>query len=163
MATKPTRKKPAKPRLTKAQLDELRIQGEKKVFLEKLAKGYTVKAACEAIKVSRGTPYRWADADKEFKRDWDYAVVDGVETLEDAARDRAVDGVEEPIISMGEVVGTKIKYSDPLLMFLLKARDPAKYGDKSKVTLDGKLDTGALSDEELDAKIQSLIGAAATK
>ena len=52
---------------------------------------------------------------------------------EDALHERAVEGVDEPIINhMGQIVGYKKKYSDKLLEVQLKALDPDKYTDKNK-------------------------------
>ena len=52
---------------------------------------------------------------------------------EEALYERAVEGVDEPIINhMGQIVGYKKKYSDKLLEVQLKALDPDKYTDKNK-------------------------------
>lgn len=48
--------------------------------------------------------------------------------LEEAAIERAVEGVDEPIYYQGEHVGDKKKYSDDLLKFLMQANNPTKYG-----------------------------------
>lgn len=48
--------------------------------------------------------------------------------LEEAAVERAVEGVDEPIYYQGEHVGDKKKYSDDLLKFLMQANNPEKYG-----------------------------------
>lgn len=42
------------------------------------------------------------------------------------------------------------KYSDTLAIFLLKAHNPDKYRENSKVELSGQLDINKLSDSELD-------------
>jgi hypothetical protein len=47
-----------------------------------------------------------------------------LQLLGDTAFERAVDGVEEPVFWKGEQVGTRRRYNDRLLMFLLRARDP---------------------------------------
>jgi len=48
--------------------------------------------------------------------------------LEAEARKRAIEGVTEPVYHQDKVVGTIQKYSDSLLMFLLQAAFPEKYG-----------------------------------
>ena len=57
------------------------------------------------------------------------------EVLIDEATRRAVDGVEEPVdFYKGKAGGTVNRYSDNLLMFLIKAKRP-EYRDSSRVTL----------------------------
>jgi hypothetical protein len=48
------------------------------------------------------------------------------------------------------------KYSDTLAIFLLKAHDPDKYRENSKVELAGSLDLRRLTDDELDAELAQL-------
>jgi hypothetical protein len=55
----------------------------------------------------------------------------GTAALEDEAVRRAYHGVEEPVFYKGVQCGTVTKYSDKLLIMLLKARNPAKYREGS--------------------------------
>ena len=48
--------------------------------------------------------------------------------LEEAAVDRAVNGVDEDVYFQGVKCGTKTKHSDDLLKFLMTANNPSKYG-----------------------------------
>jgi hypothetical protein len=48
------------------------------------------------------------------------------------------------------------RYSDTLAIFLLKAHDPDKYRENSKVELAGSLDLRRLTDDELDAELAQL-------
>lgn len=82
------------------------------VFLARLRATGTVRMACRAAGISRTTAYDWREADEDFARDWDEAIEDATDALEAAARARALSG------------------SDKLLMFLLKAMRPDKYGDR---------------------------------
>ena len=57
---------------------------------------------------------------------------------EEALYERAVEGVDEPMVNhLGQIVGYKKKYSDRLLEVQLKALDPDKYKDNSKVDQKG--------------------------
>lgn len=57
---------------------------------------------------------------------------------EEALHERAVEGVDEPIVNhLGQVVGYKKKYSDRLLEVQLKALDPDTYSDKNKQSGNG--------------------------
>jgi hypothetical protein len=64
----------------------------------------------------------------------------------------------EPILDeKGEpIIQTVKKYSDNLLMFLMKARAPEKYRDNSRVELAGQLDVSTTSDEDLKAELALL-------
>ena len=54
---------------------------------------------------------------------------------EEALYERAVEGVDEPMVNhLGQIVGYKKKYSDKLLYVQLKALDPDKYSDKKDKT-----------------------------
>ena len=53
-----------------------------------------------------------------------------VSTGEDEAVRRAHDGVDEPVFYQGKACGVVRKYSDTLLIFLLKGRRPEKYRDR---------------------------------
>jgi hypothetical protein len=61
-----------------------------------------------------------------------------VGALEDEALRRAVEGVEEPVYQGGKQVGVIRKYSDALLMFLLKAARPEKYRENYSIRHDGQ-------------------------
>jgi len=137
-------------------IEQMRMDGEKALFIDKLAHGYSVTGAARAIKKSRQRVYQWRDEDPEFREAWKAALPEGIDTLQDEARRRAVDGVAEPIIIDGQVVGQRIKYSDTLLMFLLKALDRAKFGDSSKIEHSGHLATSDMSDEKLNEEILKL-------
>ncbi|QDP63525.1 MAG: hypothetical protein GOVbin4551_17 [Prokaryotic dsDNA virus sp.] len=72
---------------------------------------------------------------------------------EDALHERAVEGVDEPMVNhLGQIVGYKKKYSDRLLEVQLKALDPDKYSDKKDVNVKGlvlNVDMGLRSDKEI--------------
>ena len=63
-----------------------------------------------------------------FGEQVDFAIEMFNAKLENAAVERAVDGVDEPVFYQGIVCGSKKKYSDDLLKFLMQANNPTKYG-----------------------------------
>lgn len=91
------------------------------VFLRHLASGRTVADACEAAELAWSTLYYWRRSDDVFRAEWDKAARHGEDALaarfDSALVRRAVDGVEEKVFHAGEEVGTRTRYSDPLLMF----------------------------------------------
>jgi hypothetical protein len=82
-------------------------------FLRALAEGMSVTAAARAANVSRRTVYLWR-RDPGFAESWADALEAATDLLEDAARTRATDGM-----------------SDRLLMALLAARRPERFGQKA--------------------------------
>jgi hypothetical protein len=105
-------------------------------FLCALADNPNVSAVCQSEAISRATAYYERDRDEEFRAAWDAAVQLGTRALEDEAIRRAREGTEEPVFYQGAVCGSVRKYSDVLLIFLLKARDP-KYRERSALELSG--------------------------
>jgi hypothetical protein len=69
--------------------------------------------------------------DQSFCQAWNEAATIGTELLEQEAERRAYHGVDEPVFFRGIECGHIRKYSDTLLMFLLKSRRPAVYRDNS--------------------------------
>lgn len=106
----------------------------KKRFIAEFAKMGNISAACRAVGLHRKVVYEWQEHDERFLLDFHQAEIESTELLEGEAFRRGHDGVthETPIVHHGEVVTTVVetKYSDTLLIFLLKARNPAKYRDK---------------------------------
>jgi hypothetical protein len=106
------------------------------VFIEALREFGHVGKACQAAMVSRQTAYVHRRAEPQFAKEWETAIDDAAFTLEDEAWRRARDGVDEPIVHQGMIIGTQKKYSDTLLIFLLKGIKPDKYADKLVVRID---------------------------
>jgi Bacteriophage Sf6, terminase small subunit-like len=102
-------------------------------FLARLAQGESVATAASAIHTARGTVYRWRAADPEFKEAWEFAYEEGTDVLEDEAQRRAVDGVHDFRLDRHGVEHPFTRYSDALLMCLLKARRPERFRDNVKV------------------------------
>lgn len=70
----------------------------------------------------------------EFETAVKDAEDEAADILEQEARRRAVEGVEEDVYYQGDVVGQKTNYSDTLLATLLKARRAEVFGDKKQIT-----------------------------
>src|SRR5215213_9033724 len=103
-------------------------------FLANIAEGLSIARAARAVGLSDETFRLLRKRDPAFAAAFEEAYRCGTDALEEAARRGAVEGVtrEVPILYQGQQVGvrTEVTYSDVLLMFLLKARDPAKYRDR---------------------------------
>jgi len=112
--------------------------GWRERFLEEFARRGNVLAACEAAGVHRGTAYEARDTDPDFAAGWERARKDAVDRLALVARERAVDGWEQPVYQGGVCVGYIQKYDNGLLWKLMAAHDPETYGSKVDVTSDGE-------------------------
>lgn len=102
-----------------------------RAFIEALAETGSVKAACRRVGRADHGVYqlrRHPEAE-EFRRAWQAALDIGIQRIEDVAMDRAINGTEEPVYSYGKLVGTRIKYNDRLLMFMLRNRAPGRFSD----------------------------------
>jgi hypothetical protein len=110
---------------------------KRKAFIAALATG-SVSKACEMIGMCRQRLYEVKAIDEAFSKEWDSAIEQGTDALEDEAWRRAVEGVDDPVYFMGTRVDTVRKYSDGLLTLLLKSRRPDKYRERTSTELTGK-------------------------
>lgn len=68
--------------------------------------------------------YRFKDCEPDFSAAWDEAVAAATDAMVSEARRRAVRGTDEPVFYQGAICGVVRKYSDTLLMFLIKKERP---------------------------------------
>ncbi len=130
-------------------------------FLAALAATCNVTKACEAAGLGRMTVYEWRQGDDEFAVKWETALRIGAEALEDEAKRRAFDGVDEPVFHLGVATDTVRKYSDTLAIFLLKGALPEKYRENARMELTGANGGPVqISDTERAAKIAAILAAA---
>lgn len=99
-------------------------------FLETLARSANVTTSVRAAGITQTTAYTRRRTDDGFAKDWDEALDQGIARLEEAARHRALDGVDEPLMYQGEVVGHVKRFDTALTIFLLKAHRPEVYRDR---------------------------------
>lgn len=127
----------------------------KKQFLEHFAGTGNITESATAVGIRRRVVYEWQERDDEFCLAFREAEIQATETMEAEARRRGMLGVDEPVFHQGEVVGSIKKYSDTLLIFLLKARAPEKYRERLQMQhadADGKrLPLGAVEEFVKDA------------
>jgi hypothetical protein len=117
----------------------IRTARARELFLEALRRVPNVSAAARAAGIAKRSAYDWREADSDFAAEWDDAVDESVDNLEQKAWERAED------------------QSDKLMEILLKGHRPEKYVERrllgsdpanplpSAVSLDAsKLSTEAL-------------------
>lgn len=71
-------------------------------FCAALAETANIGRACRAVGMGRTTAYEWYEGDPEFAEQWDRAMKIGITALEDEAKRRAFEGVDEPVIHQGQ-------------------------------------------------------------
>jgi len=100
-------------------------------FIEALAETGSVKAACRRVGRADHGAYllRRHPEGAGFRAAWDAALDLGVRRIEDAAMDRALNGVEETIHYHGELVGHRRRYNERLVMFILRNRAPDRFAE----------------------------------
>lgn len=134
-------------------------KSKQELILAILGKCGSVKQACAVAGVERKTFYNWKENNKAFEEAVRIADEEANDTIDDEIVRRAIEGVEEPLVSMGNVIyeeipafdengdeildhygrpkmkrGARItthKYSDSLLLALAKSR-MSKYREKQE-------------------------------
>lgn len=99
-------------------------------FIEALAECGCVLEACRRVGMSPTSAYalrRRVDA-QSFRIAWDAALDFAVRRLSDAAFSRALNGVTRPVFYQGEQIGERVYHDERLTMFILRYRDPRRYG-----------------------------------
>ncbi|MPW00440.1 hypothetical protein [Bombella apis] len=121
---------------------EDRMNRSTRVFLDTLAKCGNISMAAKAADLSRPGLYARRERDEQFAREWDEAMDKAIDTLEAEAWRRARDGVPEFVTTgKGLVLNkegqpvTQNRYSDTLLITLLKAHRPERYRDRASVDM----------------------------
>lgn len=126
---------------------------QKKEFLAGFAEHGTVTAAAKMAGCGRRTVYDWLARDAEFRAAFAEAEQQAVDSLEREAYRRALEGTDEPVYQGGKKVGVIRKYSDTLLIFLLKGNRPTKYRERVDVTFQAR---------ELAERLASEVGGGVT-
>jgi hypothetical protein len=111
---------------------------KKDLMLNSYALNGNISASAQVAGIHRSTHYAWMENDPEYAKAFEEAGKEAIERLEEEARRRAVDGVDEPVFYQGMECGRVRKYSDILLMFLLKGKQPDTY--RENVNHTGEMD-----------------------
>lgn len=127
-------------------------------FLAKYAATGNVSLACKAAKVGRTTHYNWLATDEDYRVAFNLAKEEANDSLFKEARRRAVEGVKEPVgWHQGQPGGYVRKYSDTLLIFLMKNLDE-RFREKHEVSgPDGGPIEMALTDQQRAERLLELV------
>lgn len=105
---------------------------KQRAFIEALADCGSVATAAQFVNMSESSAYRLrrAPGAEAFDRAWSAAIDAASKKLLDAAFERALVGSDEPVFDRdGRRVGRRLRQSDRLLMFLLRAYGPDCFRD----------------------------------
>jgi hypothetical protein len=134
-----------------------RLKAKQRAFLAVYSEAGNISQAAELANVNRCMHYTWMGKSEKYREAFQGAMEMAADRLEQEARRRAVNGVSEPVFYKGEQCGTIQRYSDTLLIFLLKGIRPEKYRERFGHEITGKdggpievRKYGKLSNEELD-------------
>ena len=100
----------------------------RRLFLQTLASSGCVTSACRAAHISDSAAYKARRRDPVFAALWDSAMASASSPIDLLAWQRAVEGVEEPIIAYGKMIGTRRRFDQPLFRAMAKGADPQRYG-----------------------------------
>jgi hypothetical protein len=117
-------------------------------FIRALAECGCVRDACKRVGMSPESAYELArrpDA-QSFRVAWEIAMDNAVRRIGDEAFSRCIHGVAVPHFYKGELVGEHRRYDERLTMFILRYRDPIRYGKH----LDRSDYTGHVEEKALD-------------
>ena len=126
----------------------------REIFIEEIARSGNISAAARVAGASRQEFYRTREEDPEFAAAWEDAIQQATDRLELEARRRAHDGYEEPVFYQGVEVATVRKYSDQLMIQLLKAHHPA-HRETRKIQLGGDPDSPPIAATTTDVLVDA--------
>lgn len=142
----------------------------KKDFLVAFSQTGNVTDAAEQAGCARRTVYDWLARDDAFRVSFAEAEQQALDRLEREALRRGVEGVDEPVYQGGKKIGAIRKYSDTLLIFLLKGGRPSKYRERVDVTFQAREVAerlasevgGGVTAEDIMAEAERIAGRAST-
>lgn len=132
---------------------------KKLAFLAAYVETCSIVRACAAAEINRDTQREWRKTDPVFAQAFEDARREAGETLEAEAVRRAYEGVEEATTVAGSRELVR-KYSDTLLIFMLKGTLPDRYRERFDHRIGG-LPGGPpiISGDAVDSILAALKGA----
>ena len=111
------------------------LNANQRAFLAAYRITASVSRSAAIADINKTTHYAWMREIPEYAAAFAETKLEAAEVLEDEAVRRAYEGTDEPQWYKGEICGHVKKYSDLLLIFLLKGAIPDKYKDRQSVEL----------------------------
>lgn len=105
-----------------------------RAFLAAYAQTANLTKAAEATKIDRTLHYRWLAKFPKYQKAFSEAERQAGDFIEGEAVRRATEGVLEPVFYQGEKCGAVRRYSDGVMLTLLRGFKPQKYSQKTEIT-----------------------------
>jgi hypothetical protein len=121
-------------------------------FLDVLRRTANISRAARESGICTSTAYRHRHTNTSFAAQWDAAVAEALDSLEEAIFDRVRDGVTRPVFYGGKEIGAVQHYSERLSMFVLKSKRPEIYNRPATATETGFVDRDLLTETEAEAE-----------
>ena len=163
---------PAISKLVEKRYEKYQLSAKQRAFLTAYVHlGGNVTGAARSVGCTIWAHYNWLDECPNYKSAFTQAKPLADNTLLVTAIKRATQGWDEPHFYQDAVVGHVRKFSDTLLLALLKAKFPNEFKDRSETTVNAsleavrKLDPGVdrLPQDKLEALIELADKSAAMK
>ena len=103
-------------------------------FLSELAKHGLLHKAAAHVGTTLGQVKKLMAENIEFETAVEEACEAATDLLEEAARERALNGVVKGVYYKGDLVDTEVQYSDSLMALFLKAKRKSQFGDKTEIS-----------------------------
>lgn len=112
-----------------------KCEAQQKAFFENYIKVGTITGAARKAGIDPTYHYKWLETDPDYPARFKLTHQQASEALVEEGRRRALEGVEEPTgWYKGEPGGFVKRYSDSLLIFLIKGAFPDVYKDRHEHT-----------------------------
>jgi hypothetical protein len=135
-----------------------KTKAQQNKFLEAYIGEGTLTHAARLAGIDSKRHYEWLDKDPTYPARFKEAHSQSVDQLEREARRRAIEGTEEPTgWYKGEPGGFVKKYSDALLIFLLKGARPEKYKDRTELSGSVDVNTSPIPLDKLSTCLKRLM------
>lgn len=119
----------------KAKQPDTRTTSEKmKAMIQGFADTCNVVRAAKLARISRKIHYVWLEKHPDYAAVFEKTKRHAADYLESVAVERATTGWSEGIYYQGSRCGSVRRYSDGLLMLLLRGAKPELYGNKTEIS-----------------------------
>jgi hypothetical protein len=142
-----------KNRAKKVQVQKMPSMALRKAcFIEELRRTANISRAAREAGIGNSTVYKHRARFPAFAADWDAAIAEALDGIEESILARVRDGVDKPVFYGGEQIGSVRHYSDALSMFILKSKRPEVYNRPAAALPDEPVDADSMSEAEAEAE-----------
>jgi hypothetical protein len=133
-----------------------KASAKKRAFLAAFSSTWSLSLAAKGAGIDRRTHYNWLKSDPSYAKAFELTKLMAADALEEEATHRALRGTKREVLYKGKPVivdgepYSEIKYSDRMLIFLLKSLRPEKYREHSQELADWDGDMTKLTEAQLD-------------